>query len=91
MNKTELLARSAITSLLLVGAIASTNALAAKEGHEKCMGIAKAGQNDCGTSKHACAGQAKTNSDKEEWVYVPTGTCNKIVGGEIKADKKENK
>ena len=30
---------------------------AQKDGTEKCYGIAKAGQNDCGTAKHACAGQ----------------------------------
>ena len=31
---------------------------------EKCYGIAKAGQNDCGTATHGCAGEAKINSDK---------------------------
>jgi uncharacterized membrane protein len=40
--------------------------------------------NDCGTSVHACAGQAKVDGDAEEWVYVPAGTCNKIAGGTIK-------
>ena len=39
---------------------------------EKCAGIAKAGKNDCGTGKHACAGQAKADGG-EEWVYVPKG------------------
>ena len=47
---------------------------------EKCAGVAKAGMNDCGTSKHACAGMAKTDADPEEWVYVPEGTCAKIAG-----------
>ncbi len=56
---------------------------------EKCAGIAKAGQNDCGATdgSHACAGQAKTDGSKTEWVYVPEGTCEKIVGGEIYAVK----
>nr|WP_255510999.1 DUF2282 domain-containing protein [Cyanobium sp. LEGE 06113] len=40
--------------------------------------------NDCGTSKHSCAGEAKVSGDPEEWVYVPTGTCKKIVGGTLK-------
>lgn len=64
-------------------------ALAGKPGMEKCMGIAKAGMNDCGTSKHSCAGQAKKSGDAEEWVYVPTGTCEKIVGGKVKPSKKK--
>ncbi|MGB3621308.1 MAG: DUF2282 domain-containing protein [Ketobacter sp.] len=63
--------------------------MAGKPGFEKCMGIAKAGKNDCGTSKHACAGQASVDSDPEEWVYVAEGTCEKIVGGKIKASKKK--
>jgi len=88
MTKTDLLARSAIASLFILGTMTSADALAAKPGFEKCEGIVKAGMNDCGTSKHACAGQAKADSDKEEWLYVAEGTCNKIVGGKIKtADK----
>lgn len=51
------------------------------QGFEKCYGIAKAGQNDCGTASHSCAGESKTNNDKEAWVYVPTGLCDRIVGG----------
>ena len=88
MTKTDLLSRSVIASLLILGTVASTNATAAKAGHEKCEGVVKAGMNDCGTSKHDCSGKAKVDSDKEEWLYVPDGTCNKIVGGKIKtADK----
>lgn len=87
MNKIDLLSRSAIASLILLGTIASTEALAAKAGFEKCEGIAKAGMNDCGTSKHACAAQAKVDGDKEEWLYVPEGTCKKIVGGTVKVAK----
>ena len=83
MNKRLLLA-SAVAGVLSVGVLSSTDAVAGKKGFEKCMGIAKAGQNDCGTSKHPCAGQAKVDNDPEEWVYVPTGTCNKIAGGVIK-------
>jgi len=65
-------------------ALASGSAFAGKPGFEKCTGIAKAGMNDCGTSKHACAGMAKTDNDAEEWVYVPEGTCAKIAGGKVK-------
>lgn len=56
---------------------------------EKCAGIAKAGQNDCGATdgSHSCASQAKTDLSAIEWVYVPAGTCEKIVGGVVVAKK----
>lgn len=52
---------------------------------EKCAGIAKAGKNDCGSldGAHGCAGQAKNDLSDVEWVYVPQGTCEKIVGGVV--------
>jgi len=52
---------------------------------EKCLGIAKAGLNDCGTSTHSCAGQATVDNHAEEWLYLPAGTCAKIVGGSVKS------
>jgi uncharacterized membrane protein len=83
MKQVDLIIRSAVASVLALGlASAGSQALAAKEGMEKCAGIAKAGKNDCGTSKHACSGQA-TSDGGEEWVYVPKGTCDKIVGGKV--------
>jgi uncharacterized membrane protein len=49
--------------------------------------IAKAGKNDCGTAKHACAGLgAKTDNDPTEWKYVAKGSCEK-VGGKTTAPK----
>ncbi|HID83413.1 MAG TPA: DUF2282 domain-containing protein [Chromatiales bacterium] len=89
MEKSKLVASTAVAGILALGlAATSGQAIAAKPGMEKCQGIVKAGQNDCGTSKHACAGQAKVDGDSEEWVYVPEGTCSKIVGGKVKAAKK---
>ena len=75
-----------ITNTLASGLIAlsmgllSANAIAGKPGFEKCQGIVKAGMNDCGNGKHACAGMAKVDKDPEEWVYVPEGTCDKLAG-----------
>ncbi|MGH8672411.1 MAG: BufA1 family periplasmic bufferin-type metallophore [Burkholderiales bacterium] len=54
--------------------------------YEKCYGVAKAGQNDCFTSNNSCAGTTTTDSDREAWVYMPKGTCNKIVGGSLDPD-----
>ncbi len=50
---------------------------------EKCYGIAKAGHNDCETSASACAGTSKTDNQRDAWLYVPKGTCSKIVGGNL--------
>ena len=83
MNATQKKISSAVCAMLALGALASTNAMAAKDGMEKCAGIVKAGKNDCGTSKGACAGTSKVDNDKEAWVYLPKGTCEKIVGATI--------
>ena len=85
MKDTKNIIMTSLAGALALGlASVSSSALAGKPGFEKCQGVAKAGMNDCGTSKHSCAGQAKTDGDAEEWVYVPEGTCNKIVGGKVK-------
>ena len=88
--QTEQIIRSTIAGLLALGVAAtSTQALAAKGDNEKCAGIAKAGKNDCGTSKSSCAGTAKADRDSEAWVFVPKGTCEKIAGGTV-TDKPHN-
>ena len=48
---------------------------------ERCFGIVRAGKNDCGTAKHACAGRAPRDAAGDEWLMLPAGTCAKIVGG----------
>jgi len=69
----------------VVSAGVATSAMAAKKNAEKCFGISKAKKNDCGTSKHACAGQASKNKSPQEWIYVLKGNCKRIVGGTLKA------
>lgn len=86
MKSTNFIVHSAVAGLLALG-LTSGSALAAKEGMEKCGGIVKAGQNDCGTANHSCAAQATKDGAKDEWVYIPAGTCEKIVGGSIIAKK----
>ena len=51
---------------------------------EKCYGIAAAGQNDCQTVTHSCAGEAKQARERDSWIYVPAGTCVKIDGASLK-------
>lgn len=50
---------------------------------EKCYGVVKAGNNDCGSADgaHSCAGQAAADNDPNEWVAVPAGLCDKLAGG----------
>ena len=86
MKQYKKMLMAAIAGAFVLGL--STGAIAGKPGMEKCTGIVKAGMNDCGTSKHACAGQSSADGDAEEWVYVPEGTCTKLVGGKVKAAKK---
>jgi len=31
--------------------------------------------------------KVSTDNDANEWIYVPEGTCEKIVGGNIKQPK----
>ena len=70
-------------SLLAVAGQANSQPVPEQKGAEKCYGIVKAGKNDCQTSAHACAGQAKKDGQGDSWVYVPKGTCEKIVGGSL--------
>jgi uncharacterized membrane protein len=51
---------------------------------EKCFGIAKAGKNDCQTANTACAGTSKKDNQADAWLYVPAGTCDRIVGASLK-------
>ncbi len=73
---------AALAALVGGAAVVATTA-SAKDGFEKCAGIAKAHQNDCATKMHSCAGQAAKDSEPDSWVYVPTGTCGKIAGGHV--------
>jgi uncharacterized membrane protein len=56
-----------------------------KPDQEICFGVAKAGQNDCGTATHGCAGMAAADNDPTEWKFVAKGTCTKL-GGKLKAE-----
>jgi uncharacterized membrane protein len=53
--------------------------------HEKCYGIAKAGKNDCQTANSSCAGTSRRNAQGDAWVYMPKGSCDKVVGGSLQA------
>lgn len=81
MNKRQSLIIAAVGGLVALGV---ADAMGPKEGSEKCYGIVKAGMNDCGANGHSCAGQSATDGDKSEWLSLPKGTCERIVGGSLK-------
>ena len=87
MQNSKTLVNGALASVFALG-LGADNAMAGKPRMEKCAGIVKAGMNDCGTSKHSCAGQVKKKGAPDECIYLPVGTCKKIVGGKIKSAKK---
>ena len=53
---------------------------------EKCYGVAKKAKNDCSSkaNKHGCMGMSPKDGDPNEWVLLPKGTCDKLVGGALK-------
>jgi len=84
MNKRDSLLRLAVTGLLALGATAAaTSTLAADDDKEQCAGIVKAGKNDCATSTNACHSHVTVDSSAEAWVYLPKGTCERLVGGHV--------
>ncbi len=79
---------SAITAAILLAS--SGHAVAQSGNMEKCFGIAKAGKNDCAAGPGTtCAGTSTVDSQGNAWMYVPAGTCEKIVGGSLTA-KEDN-
>lgn len=85
MNK-QLLASAALAAVLSSTVVMPAEAAA----KEKCYGVAKAGQNDCGNlaGTHSCAGQSTVDNDPGEWKLVAKGTC-KSIGGMLKAEAKK--
>lgn len=52
--------------------------------HEKCYGVARAARNDCQTANSSCAGTSRRDGQGDAWVYLPKGSCEKIVGGSLR-------
>lgn len=77
----------------LVGTFAVAGAALAQTGpapqptfkFEKCYGVVKAGKNDCQTVSNSCAGTSKKDAQADAWIYLPAGTCDRVVGGSTKS------
>lgn len=101
-NNKKAILNAAISGLLLAGLTGSAFAVKTVEEQEatkkketaagkvKCVGRVVGGLNDCPTSQHACAGMGFQDDDPEEFIWLPRGTCERIVGMHIlKPAKKE--
>ena len=89
MKNPNAILSTAITSLLTLGTLTiATTAYAAEplifcKEQEKCYGVSKASKNDCSTSSSVCAGTAKQDYQKDAWLYVPKGSCERLAGGSL--------
>jgi uncharacterized membrane protein len=85
MSKHDSLLRVAIPALIAFAGFNTVNASdqSADPNMEQCAGIVKAGMNDCATSSNACHGHVTTDANPEAWIYVPKGTCDRLVGGRV--------
>jgi len=104
MTKNKNIIKMALSTGLMIGLTQSAYSLRTTEeseaiaksqkaaGREMCAGRILAGLNDCPTSMHACAGLADEDSDIEEFIWMPTGVCEKIAGTHIiKTKEKKEK
>jgi len=82
VKTSKVLVSSALAGLLAAGACLDASAQSGAT--EKCYGVAKKGQNDCGTASHSCSGKATKDNDPVEWKTVAKGTCEKM-GGKLTA------
>ncbi|MGH8580577.1 MAG: BufA1 family periplasmic bufferin-type metallophore [Gammaproteobacteria bacterium] len=88
MKNTTAVINSALGAVVALCSLGLANDVQAQERQgEKCYGVAKAGKNDCQTATSACAGSAKQNGDPTAFIYVPKGTCEKIVGSSLTAQQ----
>lgn len=83
MKPSTLLLNAALAMAFASGVASPAFASDDHSGDEKCAGVIKAGKNDCATSSNACHGHVAVDSNPEAWIYVPKGTCEKIVGAHL--------
>jgi uncharacterized membrane protein len=85
MTQTKSLAASAITAAIALALTGTAQAAEKKTDGEKCYGVVKAGKNDCKTLSSACAGHSTDDGQKDAFLVLPKGTCERLVGGSLEA------
>jgi uncharacterized membrane protein len=85
MLKKNQIIQSAIAAVLALTSVDQANAhnTVTSPEMEKCYGIVKAGMNDCQTSDQSCAGSSIKDKQTDAFIFLPKGTCHKIVGGSL--------
>ena len=84
MSSLDRTVKIAIASAIALGTLDVGNqAVAATPAMEQCAGVVKAGKNDCATSTNDCHGHVTTDGNAEAWIYLPKGTCERILGGRV--------
>lgn len=86
MKDAKTVVTAAVASVLALGLVGSAQAGPAEKPAykaEKCYGVVRAGKNDCQTASSACAGHSNKDSQADAWIYLPKGTCDRIVGGSL--------
>ena len=85
MSKHNSMLHLAISGVLALAAkaVPASAFAAADEDKEQCAGVVKAGKNDCATATNDCHGHVTEEGNAMAWIYVPKGTCERIVGGRI--------
>jgi uncharacterized membrane protein len=85
MTNTKILVSSALSAL---ATLATTAAIAKSASvkkpnfvFKKQYGFVNAGLNDCQTSSQSRAGTSNANNQAGSWIYMPAGTCSKLIGG----------
>lgn len=76
--KTSYIYSALVTAISI--SVANAESEPAKNDHERCYGIAKAGENECGGTdrngeKHGCYSWSVEDNDPYAWILVPKGTC----------------
>jgi uncharacterized membrane protein len=86
MNTRHMLVASAVAAALSLPFAATAQGGPAPKPSfeaEKCYGIARAGKNDCQTANSSCAGTSKRDAQGDAWIYMPKGSCEKLVNGSL--------
>jgi uncharacterized membrane protein len=90
MKSTSFVIASVVAGAVALATVAQAQSGPAQQPNfkfEKCYGIAKKAKNDCQTATSSCAGTSKIDKQADAWIYVPAGTCDRIVGASLTARK----
>jgi uncharacterized membrane protein len=82
MKTSDRTLKLAIAGVIALGTLGTSAAVQAA-GMEQCAGIVKAGMNDCATKSNACHSHVESDSNPEAWIYLPKGTCERLVGAHV--------